>query len=181
MIEQRQKIVGNFSVLTWLIFTDPVTYYRSSHNGTCFVLLVACLSLCSHTCGSTSLMQSVMKQATRTVTSYQSPLSSRKQHSRHSAILTAVFSLLANTTVSPECRGLMRKVTVLQSVVITIDRVIIPFQFSFLDLFSTLRPKAEGAIPGRCLLFSCWLQLLVNLTRYNDGQQMVLKQPGVLL
>ena len=52
-------------------------------------------------------------------------------------------------------------------------------QFSFLDLFSTLRPRAECAIPGRSVLFSSWLQLLVNLTRYGDGQQMVLKQPGI--
>ena len=61
------------------------------------------------------------------------------------------------------------------------QNIIVMFpQFSFLDLFSTLRPKAESAIPGRCLLFSCWLQLLINLTKYNDGQQMVLKQPGEL-
>ena len=72
--------------------------------------VAACLSLCSLTCGSTSLMQSVMKQATRTVSSYQSPLASRKQHGRHSTTLTTVFNLLANTTVSAECRGLMRKV-----------------------------------------------------------------------
>ena len=54
-------------------------------------------------------MQSVIKEATRVISSYQTPTaSSCKQH--HTGVLSAVFSLLANATLSTECRGLLRKV-----------------------------------------------------------------------
>lgn len=54
-------------------------------------------------------MQSILKQALHSITSYNS-CSAAKLTSPHVDVLTAVFSLLANCALSSECRGVMKKV-----------------------------------------------------------------------
>lgn len=58
--------------------------------------------------GST-FMHDIIKMATHSLSSYQS-CSAAKRTSPHHAVLLDLFPLLANTALSPECRGIMRKV-----------------------------------------------------------------------
>lgn len=56
-----------------------------------------------------SLLQSILKTATHTLSSHAS-CTSAKTTSPYSEILHAVFSLLANCALSHECRAVLKKV-----------------------------------------------------------------------
>lgn len=57
-------------------------------------------------------------------------------------------------------------------------------QTNFLQPFSSLKPLTSGTHPKqRSVTRSvtlCWLSLLVNVTFFTDGQQGVVKTPGVV-
>ncbi|CAH3027837.1 unnamed protein product, partial [Porites evermanni] len=83
----------------------------------------------------------------------------------HLAVLRAMFNLLSNLALSAECRGVMWKT-------------------NFLQPFSSLKPLTSGTHPKQRsvtrIVTLCWLSLLVNVTFFTDGQQGVVKTPGVV-
>ena len=85
-----------------------------------YVLMVTYNCSCIHNAGraslavcakgsNCSLLQSILKTATHTLTSHASCMSA-KTPSPYSEILCAVFSLLANCSHSHECRAVLKKV-----------------------------------------------------------------------
>jgi len=91
--------------------------------------------------------------------------SSGSELDSHLSVLKAVFNLLSNLALSAECRGVMWKTNFLQS-------------------FSSLKPlKSSAHLKHRSItrgVTLCWLNLLVNVTFFTDGQQGVVKTPGAV-
>lgn len=164
------------------------------------------LSGCSALCGScpasgskaslgNSLMHSVMKLASGVAPD-------------NSSIQKLAFFLLANLSLSRDCRGSLQKVSTTDSPLkppfacfLLWKRHIVMiclhdsqsfmhfprFQNNFLQAFpSVLAPKSGGskaalaAGGGGGSLLGLWLKLLVNLSFAEDGQQSILRVSGVL-
>ncbi|KAK2169790.1 hypothetical protein LSH36_7g17006 [Paralvinella palmiformis] len=92
-----------------------------------------------------SLVHALIKMLQR-----QSSLTHSKQ------LLRAGFSLLANLTLSQECRGILWK-------------------SNFLHEFAGFSPKKNKKNKQSRLLETLWLKLLVNLSFSTEGQNMILK------
>ncbi|XP_058232589.1 rotatin isoform X1 [Hemibagrus wyckioides] len=123
-----------------------------------------CTAACSAVCGSSShaalprnpvtnsLMHAVMKLAS------QVPPDNNSIHGLS-------FSLLANLAVSRDCRGLLQKSNFLQ-------------HFPSLPI-PRLSSKNSKSSTAAAVLFQ-WLQLLLNISFEEDGQQMIMKMRGAL-
>ncbi|XP_060755970.1 rotatin isoform X2 [Neoarius graeffei] len=123
-----------------------------------------CSAACSAVCGSSahaalprnpvtnSLMHAVMKLAS------QVPPDNNSIHALS-------FSLLTNLSISRDCRGLLQKSNFLQH---------------FLSLpMPRLSSKSSKSSTAAAIL-SQWLQLLLNISFEEDGQQMIMKLRGAL-
>uniref|UniRef100_A0AAR2KTY1 Rotatin N-terminal domain-containing protein n=1 Tax=Pygocentrus nattereri TaxID=42514 RepID=A0AAR2KTY1_PYGNA len=131
----------------------------------CFLSLSLSFSACRAVCGSSSssshstvprvpltnsLMHGVMKLAAQVVPDC-------------SSIHSLAFSLLANLSVSRDCRGLLQKSNFLQH---------------FLSV-PVPRQGSKGSSPAAVTL-SQWLQLLLSISFGKDGQVMIVKLHGAV-
>lgn len=64
---------------------------------------------CSGGKGGPCLLQDVLKHTTHLLTCYHSCVTA-KMANPHTKVLSLLFTLLANTALSPECRSIMKKV-----------------------------------------------------------------------
>ncbi|KAB5533141.1 hypothetical protein PHYPO_G00128390 [Pangasianodon hypophthalmus] len=123
-----------------------------------------CAAACSAVCGSSahaalprnpvtnSLMHAVMKLAS------QVPPDNTSIHALS-------FSLLANLSISRDCRGLLQKSNFLQH---------------FLSLPMPRVSGKSSKSSTAAVILSQWLQLLLNISFEEDGQQMIMKMRGAL-
>ncbi|XP_060717775.1 rotatin isoform X2 [Tachysurus vachellii] len=123
-----------------------------------------CAAACSAVCGSSShatlprnpvtisLMQAVLKLAS------QVPPDNNSIHA-------LAFSLLANLAISRDCRGLLQKSNFLQH---------------FLSLPTPRLSSKNSKSSTAAVVLSQWLQLLLNISFEEDGQQMIMKMRGAL-
>lgn len=83
----------------------------------------------------------------------------------HLSVLKPMFNLLSNLALSAECRGVIWKT-------------------NFLQTFSSLKPlKSSAHLKHRSItrgVTLCWLNLLVSVTFFTDGQQGVVKTTGAV-
>jgi len=112
--------------------------------------------------GSTFL-HSLIKLTNKTNSKLQSSTSTELDS--HLAVFRVLFNLLRNLALNAECRGVMWKTNFLQ-----------PFS-SLKPLKSGIHPKQRSITRGVTL---CWLGLLGSVTFFTDGQQGVVKTPGVV-
>lgn len=112
--------------------------------------------------GST-LLHSLIKLTHKTNSKLQN--SSSSDLDMHLAVLRNMSSLLSNLALSAECRGVLWKT-------------------NFFHPFATLKPIKSGAHPRHKAITRgvtlCWLNVLVSVTFFTDGQQGVVKTPGVV-
>ncbi|XP_062841406.1 rotatin isoform X2 [Trichomycterus rosablanca] len=146
------------SLWPWLLLNDPVLI--TALDLLC-VYTSNCAAACSSVCGSSahaalprmpvtnSLMHLVMKLAS------QVPPDNKNVHALS-------FSLLANLSVSRDCRGVLQKSNFLQH---------------FLSLPT---PRVSSRSSSAAATASQWLQLLLNISFEDDGQQSIIKLRGAL-
>lgn len=108
-------------------------------------------------------MHGVLKLANKTNSKLHN--SSGNEVDSHFVVLKAMFNLLNNLALCAECRGILWKT-------------------NFLHPFSSLKPLKSGTHPKQRSIsrgvILCWLGLLVNVTFFSDGQQVVVKTPGTV-
>ncbi|KAI4902317.1 hypothetical protein NFI96_016186, partial [Prochilodus magdalenae] len=146
----------------WLLLHDSIM--TAALELLC-VYTANCSTACSAVCGSSSslgqstvprvpvtnsLMHGVMKLAAQGVPD-------------NSSIHSLAFSLLANLTISRDCRGLLQKSNFLQH---------------FLSV-PMPRQGSKGSGPASVTL-SQWLQLLLSISYGEDGQVMIVKLRGAV-
>lgn len=61
--------------------------------------------------GGNTLMHSILKTASLSIGSYRSYVVGKATANPHSEVLRATFCLLSNSVLSPECRGILKKVS----------------------------------------------------------------------
>ncbi|XP_047424746.1 rotatin [Mugil cephalus] len=150
-----------YALWPWLLLDDATM--EAALELLC-VYTADCTTACSSLCGSgpgvvpgskgssgSSLMHSVMKLTTGL-------------SAENSPIQKLSFCLLANLSMSRDCRGVLQKNNFLQA------------------FLSVPVPKAGGVKPagGGASLPGLWLRLLVGLSLAEDGQQSILRVTGVL-
>ncbi|XP_046689537.1 rotatin isoform X1 [Silurus meridionalis] len=149
------------SLWPWLVLNDSGT---SAALELLCVYTANCTGACSAVCGSSthsalprnpvtnSLMHAVMKLASQVPPD-------------NSSIHALSFSLLANLSVSRDCRGLLQKSNFLQH---------------FLSL-PVPRVSVKSSKSSTTAVVLCqWLQLMLNISFEEDGQQMIMKMRGAL-
>ncbi|XP_057680380.1 rotatin isoform X1 [Corythoichthys intestinalis] len=148
----------------WLLMDDPimeaVLELLCVYTADC---PKACSSLCSGGSGvlpgpkaaaSGSLMHSIMKLASGTAPD-------------NSTIQKLAFSLLANSVMSRDCRGILQKNNFLQA-------------FTSVPVPKVGGARGTGGSSGLGGLMGLWLRLLVNLSFSDDGQESIIRVIGVL-
>ncbi|XP_053467742.1 rotatin isoform X3 [Ictalurus furcatus] len=146
------------SLWPWLLLNDPGMI--AALELLC-VYTANCTAACSAVCGSSvhaalprnpvtnTLMHAVMKLAS------QVPPDNNSVHALS-------FSLLANLSISRDCRGLLQKSNFLQ------------------HFLSLPMPRVSSKGSTAAVVLSQWLQLLLNISFEEDGQQMIMKMRGAL-
>ena len=94
-------------------------YNNNSNNTTTTIIIIIVWSVCdflsgrvslaSSSKGTSSLFQDVLKHTSHSLSCYQSCVSS-KIVNPHAEVLGPLFSLLANSSLSQECRAIMKRV-----------------------------------------------------------------------
>ncbi|XP_053343881.1 rotatin [Clarias gariepinus] len=149
------------SLWPWLLLTD---FSMNAALELLCVYTANCTAACSAVCGSSahaalprnpvtnSLMHAVMKLAS------QVPPDNNTIHALS-------FSLLANLSISRDCRCLLQKSNFLQH---------------FLSLPLPRGSSKSSKNSTAAAILAQWLQLLLNISFEEDGQQMIMKMRGAL-
>ncbi|TSK98361.1 Rotatin [Bagarius yarrelli] len=146
------------SLWPWLLLND--TGLTAALDLLC-VYTANCTAACSAVCASSSHAALPRNPVTTTLMHAVMKLASQVPPDNNS-IQTLSFSLLANLALSRDCRGLLQKSNFLQ------------------HFLSLPMPRAGTKSGTTAVVLSQWLQLLLNISFEEDGQQMIMKMRGAL-